>query len=55
MSPEAQHLRIMEFSRRNLEEPDQTISMKNSVYAEVFGDTAVCCTSTTLSGDVGRS
>ena len=41
MSPEDQHRRIMEHFRENLQEPDQMISMKNSMYMEVFGDTAV--------------
>ena len=40
MSPEDQHPPIMEYFRRNLREPDGMISMKNSVYVEVFGDTA---------------
>ena len=40
MSPEHQHPRIMEYFRRNLGEPDRMISMKNSVYVEVLGDTA---------------
>ena len=40
MSPEDQHPRIMEYFRTNLGEPDRMISMKNSVYVEVFGDTA---------------
>ena len=40
MSPEDQHHRIMEYFWRNLGEPDRMISMKNSVYVEVFGDTA---------------
>ena len=40
MSPEDQHPRIMEYFRRNLGEPDRMISMKNSVYVEVFGDMA---------------
>ena len=40
MSPEDQDPRIMEYFRRNLGEPDRMISMKNSVYVEVFGDTA---------------
>ena len=40
MSPEDQHPRIMEYFWRNLGEPDRIISMKNSVYVEVFGDTA---------------
>ena len=39
-SPEDQHPRIMEYFRRNLGEPDQMISMKNSNYVEVFGDMA---------------
>ena len=40
MSPEGQHPRIMEYFRRNLGELDRMMSMKNSVYVEVFGDTA---------------
>ena len=40
MSPENQHPRIMECFRRNLREPDRMMSMKNSVYVEVLGDTA---------------
>ena len=40
MSLEDQHPRIMENFRRNLGEPNRMISMKNSVYVEVFGDTA---------------
>ena len=40
MSPEDQHPRIMEYLRRNLGEPDWMISIKNSVYVEVFGNTA---------------
>ena len=40
MSPKDQNPRIMECFRRNLGEPDRMISMKNSVYVEVFGDTA---------------
>ena len=40
MSPEDQHPRIMEYFWRNLGEPGRMISMKNSVYVEVFGDTA---------------
>ena len=40
MSPKDQHPRIMEYFRRNLGEPDRMISMKNSVYVEVFGDRA---------------
>ena len=39
MSPEDQHHPIMEYFRRSLGEPDRTISMKNSDYVEVFGDT----------------
>ena len=38
MSPEDQHPRIMECFRKNLGEPDRMISIKNSVYVEVFGD-----------------
>ena len=37
---EDQHARIMKYFRRNLGERDQMISMKNSVYVEVFGDMA---------------
>ena len=40
MSPEDQHPRIMEYFRRNRGEPCRMISMKNSVYVEVFQDTA---------------
>ena len=40
MSPEDQHPRIMEYFRRNLGEPDRMISMRDSVYVQVFGDTA---------------
>ena len=40
VSPEDQDPRIMEYFRRNLGEPDRMISMKNSVYVEVFRDTA---------------
>ena len=57
MSPQDQHPRFMEYFRRNLGEPDRMISMKNSVYVEVFGDTPehVCCGSTTSSGHVDNS
>ena len=43
MLPEDQHRCIMAYFRQNLGqlgEPDRMISMKNSVYMEVFGDTA---------------
>ena len=40
MSPEDQHPSIMENFRKNLGEPNRMISMKISVYAVVFGDTA---------------
>ena len=40
MLSEDQHPRIMEYFRRNLGEPDRMISMKNSVYVELVGDTA---------------
>ena len=40
ISPEDQHPRILEYFRRNLGEPDRMITMKNTVYVEVFGDTA---------------
>ena len=37
---EDQHPGVMEDFRRNLGEPDRIIFMKNSVFVEVFGDTA---------------
>ena len=37
---EDQHPRILEYFLRNLGESDRMISMKNSVYVKVFGDTA---------------
>ena len=40
MSPEEQHPGIMEYFRRNLGVPKRMISLKNSVYVEVFGETA---------------
>ena len=40
MSPEKQHPGIMEHVRRNLRAPERMISLKNSVYVEVFGGTA---------------
>ena len=40
ISPEDQHPRIIQYFWRNQGEPDRMISMKNSVYKEVFGDTA---------------
>ena len=40
MSPEEQHPGIMEYFRRKLGAPEQMISLKNSVYVEVFGETA---------------
>ena len=40
MSPEEQHPGIMEHFRRNLGAPERMISLKNSVYMEVFGETA---------------
>ena len=40
MSPEDQHPRIMEYIQRNLGGPDRMISMMNSGYVEVVGDTA---------------
>ena len=40
MSPEDQHPRIIEYFWQNLGEPDRMISMKKSVYVEVFGATA---------------
>ena len=40
MSPKDQHPRIMEYSWRNLGELDRMITMMNSVYVEVFRDTA---------------
>ena len=43
MSLEDQHPRIMEYFGRNLGDPDRMISMKNSVYVDVFGDTTGGC------------
>ena len=40
MSLEDQHPRIMDCFRRKMGEPDWMICMKNSLYLEVFGDTA---------------
>ena len=40
MSLEGQHPGIMEYFRRNLEAPERMISLKNSVYVEVFDETA---------------
>ena len=40
MSPEDQYPRIMEYFRSNLGEPYRMISMRNSVYVDVVGDTA---------------
>ena len=40
LSPEVQHPRLMEFLRQNPGERDRMISMKNSVYVQVFRDTA---------------
>ena len=40
MSPEEQHLGVMEYFRRNLRVPEWMISLKNSVHFEVFGETA---------------
>ena len=40
MSPEDQHPQIIECFRRNHGEPARMISMKISVYVEVFGETA---------------
>ena len=39
MSPEEQHPGILEYFRQNLAAPVQMISLKNSVYVEVFGET----------------
>ena len=39
ISPEDHHPHIMQYFWRNLGEPDRMISMKNSVSAEVVGDT----------------
>ena len=43
MSPEDQHPCVMEYFQRNLGEPHCMISMRNSVYVEVFRDTAGGC------------
>ena len=43
MSPEEQHPGIMEYFRRNLRAPERMTSLKNSVYVEVFGETAGGC------------
>ena len=40
MSPEEQQPGIMEYFRRNLGAPERMISLKSSVYVEVFGQTA---------------
>ena len=40
MLPEEQHSGIMECCQRNLGAPERMISLKNSVYVEVFGETA---------------
>ena len=40
MSSEEHHLGIMELFRQNLGVPKRIISLKNSVYVEVFGETA---------------
>ena len=40
MSPEQQHPGIMEYFRPSLGAPERTISLKNSLYVEVFGQTA---------------
>ena len=40
MSPEEQHPRITEYFRRNLGAPERMISLKNSVYVELIGETA---------------
>ena len=40
MSPEEQHPRIMKYFRHNLGAPDRMISLKNSLYVEVVGETA---------------
>ena len=40
MSPEGQHPGSMEYIRRNLGAPERMISLKNSLYVEVFRETA---------------
>ena len=40
MSPEEQHMGIMVYFRRNLGAPERMIPSNNSVYVEVFGETA---------------
>ena len=39
MSPDDQHLRIMEYFRPALYEPDRMMSMRNLVHVEVIGNT----------------
>ena len=39
MASEDTHAGIMEFLRRNLDEPSPMLGLKNAVYVEVFGDT----------------
>ena len=43
MSPEEQYPGIMEYFRQNLGAPERMISLKNSLYVEVFGETAGGC------------
>ena len=43
MSPEEQHPGITEYFSRNLRAPERMISLKNSMYVEVFGETAGRC------------
>ena len=52
MSPEEQHPGIMECFRRNLGAAERTISLKNSVYVEMFGETSGGGMS---NGDTGKS
>ena len=40
MSPEEKHPGILEYFRQNLGAQERMISLKNSVYVEVFGVTA---------------
>ena len=39
MLPQDQHPRLMQYLRQNAGDPDQMISMKNTVYVEEIGDT----------------
>ena len=57
MSPEEQHPGIMEYFQGNLKAMERMILLKNSVYLEVFVETAgdVSFNSILLNRDAGRS